>query len=84
VFFEVDIGHQILDVLAYQTNRKWINICNGPRNSLKGFWVKNLHPQEVDVSTSPLKAYIHFATSFPRVRFLDIWGFFIIGNHNLC
>jgi hypothetical protein len=73
----------MFDSMAYQRHRAWINLCNGPIISLNGVCMKKLCPQEVDTSTSLLRAHIHFSKSSPRVRVLDICGFCLLGFYNL-
>jgi hypothetical protein len=39
--------------------------------------MKKLRPREVDLPTYPNGAHTNFGASSPRVRFLDVYGFFI-------
>jgi hypothetical protein len=62
----------IADIVAYQRHKAMTKLCNGLRNTLNGICTQKLWHQEVDVSTSLLGAHIPFATSFLRVRVLNL------------
>jgi hypothetical protein len=49
-----------------------LDLCDGVLSAPNGDHMQKLHPQEVDVSTTPIVAHKHFGVSSYRVMVLDV------------
>jgi hypothetical protein len=55
----------------------WIYLYDEVSNTQNQDRMQNLHPLEVNVSTSPIGVHKSFGISSPQVRVLDVYSFLI-------